>query len=82
MRYYKLIKDGYIAQIGIDCGGDEITEVEYLNILGVIQNMPEPQPGYTYRLTTGLTWELVELPPQPDEISDSDALAILLGGDV
>ena len=72
MKYYKLVKDGYIPQIGIDCGGTEITKAEYDEIRDVIADMPTPPSGYGYRLKTDLTWELFELPPDPDDPTVED----------
>lgn len=80
MKYYKTIEDGYITQIGINTGGTEITEEEYFNILAVVKARPTPPDGYGYKLKTDLTWEQYELPPEPDEVDDAEALDILLGG--
>ena len=60
VMYKKYEKDGYILCLGI---GDEITEDEYNEILDKINNRPTAPEGFTYRLTTALEWELVELPP-------------------
>lgn len=62
--YEKYINDNYI--VGVGTGGDigsEITEDEYNKILDKINNRPTAPEGFTYRLTTALEWELVELPP-------------------
>lgn len=87
MRYYKLTESGYLLSIGTGPGGTEITESEYNNILSVIRSRPTPPAGYDYRLKADLTWEQYELPPEPepsdeDEISDDEAMAIMLGGAV
>lgn len=84
MRYYKNIKDGYIQAIGMGAGYAEITAEEYNEIMAIIRNRPEPLEGYDYRLRENLTWEEYQLPiidPAEEEISDSEALAIILGGD-
>lgn len=85
MRHYKNIKDGYILAIGTGSGNVEITVEEYNEIMGIIRTRPEPPQGYDYRLKTDLTWEQYALPdPEPEtdgEISDSEALAIILGGE-
>lgn len=65
---------------------DETAETEYNEIMAVIQNRPQAD-GKGYRLKTDLTWEEYDLPPEPEpldeeEVSDSEALSILLGGDV
>lgn len=84
MRYYKNIDGDYLVSIGTGSGGEEITQEEYENILSIIRNRPTPEAGYTYRLRTDLTWELVEAPVEPvdDEISADEALDIILGGEV
>lgn len=84
MRYYKQIKDNFILAIGTGAGNTEITEAEYNEIMAVIQSRPTAE-GKGYRLKTDLTWEEYDLPPEPepsdeDEIPDSAALNILLGG--
>lgn len=61
--YGKYINDSYIVGVGTGAGaGSEITEDEYNEILGKINNRPTAPEGFTYRLTTALEWELVELP--------------------
>ena len=85
MRYYKLTGSDYLMAIGTGLGGTEITESEYNNILSIIRSRPTPPAGYGYRLKADLTWEQYELPPEPepsdtDEITDDEAIAIILGG--
>ena len=84
MRYNKQTSNNYILAIGTGYGGTEITEAEYSEILSVIQNRPTAE-GKGYRLKTDLTWEEYDLPPVPepsddDEISNDEAINILLGG--
>ena len=82
MRYYKNIKTDYITGIGTGVGGEEITQEEYETILSVVRSCPIPEAGYDYSLKTDLTWELVEAPIiVDDEISDTEALDIILGGE-
>ena len=82
MRYYKIIEDGYVLSIGTGSGGSEITKEEYEDIISVIRSAPTAESGYQYRLKADLTWELVEAPVDTDpELSDSEALAIILGGE-
>ena len=86
MVYYKQLSDNYILAIGTGPGGTEITETEYNSILSVIQSRPTSETQ-GYRLRTDLTWEAYDLPPEPepsddDEISNEEALNILLGGSV
>lgn len=84
VRHYKQTSDNYIIAIGTGYGGTEITKVEYDEIMAIIQNRPAAE-GKGYRLKTDLTWETYDLPPEPepsdeDELSDTQALNILLGG--
>lgn len=84
-RYYKIIKDGYFNGVGIGRkGGEEITKEEYDSIMNVILNCPKAEKGFCYILKADLTWELCELPPVDEnrELSDSEALEIILGGNV
>lgn len=83
-RYNKHISGDEIIAIGTGVGGTEITKVEYDEIMAIIQNRPSAD-GKGYRLKTDLTWEAYDLPPVPepsdeDELSDTQALNILLGG--
>ena len=62
----------YILAVGIGAGGTEITEAEYEQIMAAIRSCPEAD-GKGYR------------PPEPepsdtDELTDAEALDILLGG--
>ena len=61
MKHYKMIADGYIALIGIDCGGEEITEQEYNTIMDAIRSKPSAPEGCDYKLTANLEWELHEM---------------------
>ena len=84
MRYNKQTSNNYILAIGTGYGGTEITETEYNDIMAIIQSCPAAE-GKGYRLKTDLTWEAYDLPPVPepsddDELSDTQALNILLGG--
>lgn len=86
MRYYKKTIDGCIVAVGTGNVGEEITETEYNSILSVIQSRPVSDTQ-GYRLRADLTWEAYDLPPVPepsddDEISNEEALNILLGGSV
>lgn len=81
MRYYKVISEEIISSIGVGSGGEEITQEEYAEIKELTKSMPTAPSGYDYALRADLTWELVELPPMPEpELTDEEALAILLGG--
>ena len=85
-RYYKQTDSMYILAIGVGVcvGGIEISADEYSEILSVIQNRPTAE-GKGYKLKADLTWEEYDLPPVPepsddDEISNDEAINILLGG--
>ena len=83
-RYYKQTDSMYILAVGVGGGGIEISADEYSEILSVIQNRPTAE-GKGYRLKADLTWEEYDLPPVPepsddDEISNDEAINILLGG--
>ena len=83
-RYYKQTDRMYIFAVGVGAGGIEISADEYSEILSVIQNRPTAE-GKGYRLKADLTWEEYDLPPVPepsddDEISNDEAINILLGG--
>ena len=85
MRYFvQYGKKNHIIATGTGYGGTEITEAEYNEIMAIIQNHPTAE-GKGYRLKADLTWEEYDLPPEPepsdeDELSDAEALNILLGG--
>ena len=87
MKYYVQYNDsGNIQVIGQGIGGTEITEFEYNEIMSLIQNRPQAD-GKGYRLKADLTWEEYDLPPEPepsdeDELSNDDALNIILGGTI
>ena len=84
MRYFvQYGKKNHIIAIGTGAGGTEITEAEYNDIMAIIQNRPSAD-GKGYRLKSDLTWEAYDLPPEPepsdeDELSDAEALNVILG---
>lgn len=83
MRHYKQVSGEDILAVGMGTGYTEITEGEYSEILAVIRNRPAAG-GKSYRLKTDLTWEAYDLPPAPepsdaDELSDAQALNMILG---
>lgn len=82
MAHWKFIDNGYVVAIGKGKGNTEITETEYNTILNVIHNKPEATVMTDYRLREDLTWEAYEVdPPEPEpELTDTEALAIILGG--
>ena len=84
MRYFvQYGKKNHIIAIGTGAGGTEVTKVEYDEIMAIIQNRPAAE-GKGYRLKSDLTWEAYDLPPEPepsdeDELSDAEALNVILG---
>lgn len=74
--YKKIIENNFIIAIGEGIVGEEITESEYNELLFVIRAAPTSPRGYTYMLNAvTLEWELVELPPAPDDpITAEDVL--------
>lgn len=85
MGFVKIESDGYILGVAKVDGNGNITESEYNTIAEHLRNAPTAPDGFQYRLTVGLEWELSEMPvfdPAQEEITDAEALAILLGGAV
>lgn len=74
--YKKIIENNYIIAIGAGIVGEEITESEYNELLFVIRAAPTSPRGYTYMLNAvTLEWELVEMPPAPEEpITEDESL--------
>lgn len=74
MKYYlKCIIDNYILSIGstnIKPLNSEISKEEHDTLLDIFNFKPKAPEGYEYKLKTDLTWELVELPPQPEPDED------------
>ena len=82
----KMINDGYIVSVGeitstiINENVVEINEVEENTLVNLFNNKPIAPEGYNYKLNANeLKWELVEIPPEPEEVTDTEALRILLG---
>jgi hypothetical protein len=71
MFYKVFYENGYLLGIGtgnrIPPNAIEITEAEYDDIMAVIHAKPTPPTGYEYYLKPDMTWELLELPPVPEE---------------
>ena len=80
--YFKRIENGYISFVGVGDGGEIITESEYQEIMEVIHSKPKDTENIGYKLKADLSWEPYEKEPIPDqeEIDDSEAVGILLGG--
>ena len=85
MTYYKNMSgDGlFVLSISTNAGEIGISAAEYNEIMAIIRNAPKAQDGYAYKLRADdLTWELVELPPEPDDPTVEDkaeAYDILMG---
>jgi len=81
MRYYKVIKNGYIKGIGTGLDGIEITGGEYDIIMSAILAKPEDTESTGYRLRTDLTWESYEKEPQPEpDLEPEEIVDIIFGG--
>lgn len=81
MKYYKRIDGDYIMMVGTGIGGTEITESEYNEILTTIRNKPLHPDGKDYILKDDLTLEEIVVEPVADtDISDDEALQIIMGG--
>ena len=79
--YIKIVNNEYVFGVAISSEGTEISEEEYNQLTEIIHNMPV-KPGYVYKLKTNLTWEEHKHEPEPqDEISDTEAIGIILGGE-
>ena len=81
---FKNIEGDYLIALSTGAGEAEISEQEYNSILDIIHNAPAAPDGFVYKLRADtLEWELVELPPAPEpseDVDDSEALNIILGG--
>lgn len=81
---YAINKEGgYIVGVvaGVSAANSNATEEEYLAVKALLTNVPPAPDGFYYRLTESLEWEICELPTIEGEISDSEAIAIILGGE-
>ena len=75
MKYCEVIDGVYVSALGANCGGVEISEGEYNDLLAIIHSAPSAPDGYIYKLRAAdLERELVELPPEPDP-GEEDATA-------
>lgn len=81
MMYKKVIINGYIIGVGEVFSGGNIDEEEYTRLTEVFLSMPTAPEGYHYMLKADETWELIKnSDPYDEEIDDSEAVEILLGG--
>lgn len=84
MMYKKVVINGYILGVGQVEHNGNITEDEYNELTALFHDMPNAPDGYEAKLNDNtLEWDIIEIPPEPEpELTDSEALNILLGGDV
>lgn len=83
MRYFKTIQNGYIQTIGTGEGGIEISGEEYKALHAVFMNRPTDAERIYELNAENLEWEQTGIyAGTEEELSDAEALAILLGGAV
>lgn len=72
---------GYIVGVvaGVSASNSNCTEAEYRETKAMLLNPPDAPDGYYYRLREDLEWEKCAMPEISGEISDTEALAIILG---
>lgn len=79
---YAINKDGgYItgAVSGVDPARSNCNEAEYMMVRDMLRHSPEAPEGHYPRLREDLSWEMCPMPEISGEISDTEALAIILG---
>lgn len=97
MKYYAKYENGNLLYVGTDCGGEEIAEAEYNEIISMIRE----KASLTDRLYCGEI-TISDVPPEwreeiqkrvdalieeygtidEQEISDAEAMSILFGGEI
>lgn len=79
--YYLMIRDGIIYAIGEMQGRfKEITLSEYEQVKSMLESKPEsPDADHVYVISENLEWMLVEIDKSEKEISNDEAVGILLG---
>lgn len=72
---------GYIVGVvaGVSAENSNCTEAEYMMVRDMLRHPPEAPEGHYPRLREDLSWELCAMPEISGEISDTEALAIILG---
>lgn len=68
---FKILDGDYILGIGIDSGGEKITEKEYDQIAKLISDQYATKSDKWYRLRKDLTWEEVK-PPEPEKDGEKE----------
>ena len=77
MEYKKIMLNGYILGVALVKTGGNITEADFTKISDMLRNRPTAPDGFAYRLTTGLEWELYELPTEEsEELTETEQKAI------
>ena len=81
MHYAINYDDGYITGVvaGVSGAYSNCNEAEYMMVRDMLRHRPEAPDGYYFRLRDDLQWELTAVPEISGEISDTEALAIILG---
>lgn len=82
----KMINDGYIVSVGdisSTITNDNVVvigEAEKNILVDKFNSKPTAPEGYIYKLKAdNLEWELIEIPPEPDEPTPEELLNILVG---
>lgn len=80
--YYFTSRDGIITSAGELAGRfSEISAEKYETISEMLENKPTAEPGYDYRLTESLEWELFKVIPDEEikDIPEEEAVQIITG---
>lgn len=75
--YKIVVENGFVVALGEGIVGETISKNEYDNLIKIFSYKPKPKMGYDYFLKSdSLTWELVELPTEPEtEPTEEDKAA-------
>lgn len=79
---YAIIREGgYITGTvaGVAPAHSNCTEAEFMMVRDMLRHPPNAPEGFYPRLREELAWEMCEVPEISGEISDTEALAIILG---
>lgn len=82
----KMLNDGYIVSVGdisSTITNDNVVvigEAEKNILVDKFNSKPTAPEGYVYKLKAdNLEWELIEIPPEPDDPTAEETLSIILG---
>ena len=81
--FYKIVENGFITGFGTNGSASttKITKTEYNSLVAFFKTRPVAPAGEAYLMRDDpREWVLVDIPPLPEEITDSEALEIILGG--